>query len=43
MKFSGKMCFMITLKVTENQGLPLEDQFFEKTQGPWGEGGGWSN
>ena len=35
MKFSGKMCFKITLKVIENQGftLSLEDTFFEKPQG----------
>ena len=38
MKFSGKMCFEIILKVTKNQGftLTLEDTFFEKPQG-----GGW--
>ena len=35
MKFSGKMCLMIILKVTENQDftLSLEDKFFEKPQG----------
>ena len=34
MKFSGKMCFKIILKVTKNQGfiLSLEDKFFEKPQ-----------
>ena len=34
-KFSGKMCFKIILKVTKNQGftLSLEDTFFEKPQG----------
>ena len=34
MKFSGKMCLMIILKVTKNQGftLSLEDTFFEKPQ-----------
>ena len=39
MKFSGKMCLKIILKVTKNQGfsLSLEDTFFEK---PHGEGGG---
>ena len=38
MNFSEKMCLMITLKVTKNQGftLSLEDSFFEKLQG--GEG-----
>ena len=38
MKFSGKMCLMIILNVTENHGftLSLEDTFFEKPQG-------WSN
>ena len=32
MKFSGKMCFKIILKVTKNQGftLSLKDIFFEK-------------
>ena len=40
MKFSGKMCFEIILKVTKNQGftLTLEDTFFEKPQGG-GDGG----
>ena len=35
MKFSGKMCLMIILKATKNQGftLSLEDTFFEKPQG----------
>ena len=35
MKFSGKMCLMIILKVTENQifTLSLEDTLFEKTTG----------
>ena len=35
MKFSGKICLMIILKVTKNQGftLSLEDTFFEKPQG----------
>ena len=35
MKCSGKMCFKVILKVTENQGftLSLEDTFFEKPQG----------
>ena len=35
MKFSGKMCLKIMLKVTKNQGvtLSLEDTFFEKPQG----------
>ena len=34
MKFSGKMCLIIILKVTKNQGfiLYLEDTFFEKPQ-----------
>ena len=34
MKFSGKMCLMIILKVTKKQGftLSLEDTFFEKQQ-----------
>ena len=34
MKFSGKMCFKIILKVTKNQGstLSIEDTFFEKPQ-----------
>ena len=34
-KFSGKMCFEIILKVTKNQGftLSLEDAFFEKAEG----------
>ena len=38
MKFSGKMCFKIILKVTKNQGftLSLEDTVLEKPQG-----GGW--
>ena len=35
MKFSGKMCFEIILKVTKNQGftLSLEGTYFEKPQG----------
>ena len=35
MKFSGKMCLMIILKVTKNKGftLSLEDTYFEKPQG----------
>ena len=35
MKFSGKMCLMINLKVTKNQGftLCLEDTIFKKTPG----------
>ena len=35
MKFSGKICFKIVLKVTKKQGfiLSLEDTFFEKPQG----------
>ena len=34
MKFSGKMCLLILLKVTKNQGFTLssEDTFFEKPQ-----------
>ena len=47
MKFSGKICLMIILKVTENHGFPLslEDKFLlEKPQGRggrgWGMGGG---
>ena len=34
MEFSGKMCFKIILKATENQGftLSIEDTFFEKPQ-----------
>ena len=34
MKFSGKMCLKIILKVTKNQAftLSLEDTFFEKPQ-----------
>ena len=34
MKFPGKMCFEITLKVTKKQGFTLsfEDTFFEKPQ-----------
>ena len=39
MKFSGKMCFMIILKVTKNQGFTLssEDTFFKKPQGGGGQ------
>ena len=35
MKFSGKICLMIILKVTKNQGfnLSLEDTIFKKPQG----------
>ena len=35
MKFSGKMCVKIQLKVTKDQGfiLSLEDTFFQKPQG----------
>ena len=35
MRFAGKMCLMIILKVTKNQGFPLslENTFFEKLQG----------
>ena len=35
MKFSGKICLMIILKLTKNQGLTLslEDTVFEKPQG----------
>ena len=38
MKFSGKMCLKITLKVPKNQGFTfsLEDAFFEKLQGGGG-------
>ena len=38
MKFSGKMCFKIMLRVTKNQDftLSLEDTFFKKPQG-WGQ------
>ena len=41
MKFSGKICLKIILKVTENQGFTfsLEDTFFGKPQGV-GEGVG---
>ena len=41
MKFSGKLCLIIMLKVTKNQGviLSLEDAFFEKPQG--GRGSNW--
>ena len=39
MKFSGKMCLVIILKVTKNQDFTfsLENTFFEKPYG--GEGG----
>ena len=42
MKFSGKMCFKIILKVTKNQDftLFLEDSFFKKPQVGRGGGGG---
>ena len=35
MKFSGKMCLKIILKVIKNQGftLSVEDTFFERPQG----------
>ena len=35
MKFGGKMCLMIILKVTKNQSFTFswEDTFFEKPQG----------
>ena len=35
MKFSGKMCLKIMLKVTKNQGFSfsLEDALFQKPQG----------
>ena len=38
MKFSEKMCLIIILKVTKNQGftLSLEDTFFKKSQGAGG-------
>ena len=38
MKFLGKMCLKIILKVTKNQGftLSLEDAIFEKPQGGGG-------
>ena len=38
MKFSGKMCFKIILKVTKKQGftVSLEDTFFEKPQPVFG-------
>ena len=41
MKFSGKMCLKIILKVTKNQGftLSLEDTFFEKPHDGGWEGG----
>ena len=41
MKFSGKMCLKIILKITKNQDFTLstEDTFFEKPQGR-GEVGG---
>ena len=37
MKFPGKMCLKITLKVIKNQGftLSLEYTFFKKPQGGW--------
>ena len=42
MKFSGKMCLKIILKVTKNQGfiLYLEDTFLENPHGGGGGGGG---
>ena len=38
MKFSGKMCFEIILKITKNLGsiLSLNDTIFEKPQGRMG-------
>ena len=43
MDFSAKMCLMIILKVTKNQGfLSLEKIFFEKPQGKAGGGEGGS-
>ena len=41
MKFSGKICFNIILKVTKNQGstLYIEDTFFKKPQAEGGGGG----
>ena len=41
MKFSGKKCLKVILKVTKNQGLTLsiEDTFFEKPRGDGGRGG----
>ena len=38
MKFSGKICLKIILKVTKNQSftLSLEDTLFEKLQGRMG-------
>ena len=35
MKFSGKLCLMITLKVAKNQGLPpsVEKTVLKKSQG----------
>ena len=44
MKFSGKMCLKIILKVTKNQGfiLYLEDTFLENPHGGGvGGAGGW--
>ena len=40
MKFPGKMCFEIILKVTKKQdfNLSLQDTFFEKPQGRGGGG-----
>ena len=42
MKFSGKMCLVIILKVTKNQGfiICLEDTIFKKPQGVGGGRGG---
>ena len=41
MRFAGKICLMIILKVTKKQGFPLslEDTFFKKQQGGGGGGG----
>ena len=33
MKFSGKICFEIILKFTKGFAHPLEDIFFERSQG----------
>ena len=42
MKFSGKMCFEIILKVTKNEGCTLfiEDTFFKKPRERVGKEGG---
>ena len=43
MKFLGKMCLIIILKVAKNQGLTpsLENTVLEKPQGGKGGGRGW--